>query len=169
MFTRMLPEFHEESQGKRNTFVNSATVFASAKLEQQTSTEVRVQPGRLPRILLVEDEQILRDVLVPILFSAGYDCREAASGQSAIDLLHSGTRVNLILSNMLLPKVDGWTLFLYVKQNYPKVPFVFVTAIDDSGVREAAMREGAADYLLKPFTCEELLTTVRRVLGQRAA
>ena len=91
MFTRLLPgEFHEESQRKRNTFVTSATVFASAKLEQQTSTEVRVQPGRLPLILLVEDEQILRDVLVPILFSAGYDCREAASGQSAIDLLHSG-------------------------------------------------------------------------------
>lgn len=115
---------------------------------------------------MVEDEQILRDVLVPFLFSAGFDCREAADWRAAIDLLHSGTRTNLILSNMLPPKVDGWTLFLHVKQNHPKIPFAFVTAIDDSGVREAAMREGAADYLLKPFTCEEFLATVRRALGQ---
>jgi DNA-binding NtrC family response regulator len=60
-------------------------------------------------------------------------------------------------------------LFLHVRKHYPKIPFAFVTAIDDSGVREAAMREGAADYLLKPFTCEELLSTVRRVLGQPTA
>ena len=78
------------------------------------------------------------------------------------------TRVNLILSNMLLPKVDGWTLFL-VRKHYATIPFAFVTAIDDSGVREAAMREGAVDYLLKPFTCEEFLATVRRALGHRTA
>jgi CheY-like chemotaxis protein len=53
---------------------------------------------------------------------------------------------------MLLPEVDGWTLFLHVKQRYPNIPFVFVTAIDDSSVRQAAAREGAADYLQKPFT-----------------
>jgi DNA-binding NtrC family response regulator len=70
---------------------------------------------------------------------------------------------------MFLPKVDGWTLFLHVRKRHPKVPFVFVTAIDDFSVRESAMREGAADYLLKPFTCEEFLTTVRRVLGHQAA
>jgi CheY-like chemotaxis protein len=119
------------------------------------------------RILLVEDEKIIRDVLVPLLFSAGYDCREAADGRAAVDLLNSGTRINLILSNMLLAKVDGWTLFLHVRKHYPKIPCAFVTAIDDSSVRETAMREGVADYLVKPFTYEELLTTARRVLGQQ--
>ncbi|SRR6266568_1869811 len=145
----------------------STAFTARAKAKQQTSRANPTQP--LPRILLVEDEQILRDVLVPLLFSAGYDCREAADGRAAIDLLRSGVRINLILSNMLLPEVDGWTLFLHVRRHYPDIPFAFVTAIDDDSVRQVAAREGAADYLLKPFTCEELLSTVRRGLGQPTA
>jgi DNA-binding response OmpR family regulator len=67
---------------------------------------------------------------------------------------------------MFLPTVDGWTLFLHVRKHYPKIPFAFVTAIDDSGVKDAALREGATDYLLKPFTCEEFLATVRRGLAR---
>lgn len=142
----------------------STAVTVSAKPEQQTSVEVRIQPSRLPRILLVEDEKPIRDILVLILFHAGFDCREAADGRAAMDLLRSGTRINLVLSNMLLPKVDGWTLFLHVRKYYPRIPFVFVTAIDDSCVREVAAREGAAGYLLKPFEREEFLTTVRKAL-----
>ena len=72
------------------------------------------------------------------------DSRRTSSG----DLLRSGTRINLVLSNMLLPKVDGWTLFLHVRKYHPKIPLAFVTAIDDSGVRDAAMREGAACWPL---------------------
>jgi CheY-like chemotaxis protein len=95
----------------------------------------------LPRILLVEDEQIIRDVLVPILFAAGFECREAADGRSAINLL-GGTRIDLVLSNLLLPEVDGWTLFLHVRQRYSRVPFVFMTAVRDPDVRQAAMKQG---------------------------
>lgn len=138
--------------------------LGSYSLEKETSARAQVERNQLPRILLVEDEQIIRDALVPILFAAGFDCREAADGRAAIDLLRSGTRVNLVLSNMLLPHVDGWSLFLHVRQRYPKIPFAFVTAVDDSDVRNAARREGATDYLLKPFTCEEFLATVRAAL-----
>ena len=149
--------------------MTSATVFATAKPEQETSAEARIQPNRFPRILLVEDEEIIRDVLVPILFSAGYDCREAADGRAAMDLLRSGVRINLVLSNFFLPEVDGFTLLLHVKKHYPRVQFVFVTAVWDVSLRLAAAREGAADYLLKPFTCEEFLATVQRVLRHRTA
>jgi two-component system response regulator FlrC len=79
---------------------------------------------QLPRVLLVEDEKSIRDIIVPLLFSGGFDCREAETGQSAIDLLGSGVRINLVLSNLLLPEVDGFTLLLHVKQNYPKIPFL---------------------------------------------
>jgi CheY-like chemotaxis protein len=105
-----------------------------AKTFTTTSQKWLYKPSLPPRILLVEDEETIRDVLVPLLFSAGYDCREAADGRAAIGLLRSGTRINLVLSNMFLPKVDGWTLFLHVRKYYPRIPFAFVTAIDDSGV-----------------------------------
>jgi CheY-like chemotaxis protein len=154
-----LTYWHSQMNSKMSTIIS-----VRAQPEHEASVEARIQPNRPPRILLVEDEKPIRDILVLILFQAGFDCREAADGRAAMDLLRSGTRINLVLSNMLLPKVDGWTLFLHVKQSYPKIPFVFVTAIDDSGVREVAAREGAAGYLLKPFEREEFLTTVREAL-----
>ncbi len=120
------------------------------------------------RILLVEDEKPIRDFIVPILLSAGFDCREAATGQSAIDLLKSGVRINLVLSNFLLPEVDGIRLLLYTKQNHPQIPFVFVTAIDDVAVRKEAVRGGADGFVQKPFEGKQLLAIVHRLLGRTA-
>jgi two-component system response regulator FlrC len=73
-------------------------------------------------------------------------------------------RIDLVLSNLLLPEVDGYTLLLHVKKHYPRIPFVFVTGVNDDSVKEAAMRNGAESFLLKPFRQEELLAVVRRVL-----
>jgi CheY-like chemotaxis protein len=67
---------------------------------------------------------------------------------------------------MLLLVVDGFALLMHVKQRYPRIPFAFVTAIHDAQVRDAAMREGADGYLLKPFTSEEFLAMVRNILGR---
>jgi DNA-binding response OmpR family regulator len=131
--------------------------------------DIKSQRDSLPCILLVEDEKPVRDVVASILRSAGFACCKAEDGEAAMSLLASGARISLVLSNLLLPEVDGFTLLVHVKKHYPGVPFAFVTAVNDDSVRQAAVREGAADYLLKPFTCEELLATVRRVLGRRTA
>ncbi len=138
----------------------------NAIMEQRFFSLSSVKSQQLPRILLVEDEQSVRDIVVPILLSAGFDCRESATGQSAIDLLRSGVRFNLILSNLLLPEVDGLTLLLHVKQNYPRIPFVFVTAISDAAVREEAMRNGADGFLQKPVEGDQLLAIVCSVLAK---
>lgn len=120
--------------------------------------------SNLPRVLLVEDEQTVRDIIVPWLFADGFDCREAADGGAAMDLLASGIRINLVLSNVLLPVVDGFALLMHVKQRYPRIPFAFVTAVHDSQVRDAAMERGADGYLLKPCTNEAFLKMVRNIL-----
>lgn len=152
--------------------IGSATTSSWASRIAEAGTDALTREkttlGHLPRILLVEDEKPVRDIVVPMLFSGGFDCREAADGRAAMDLLRSGTRINLVLSNLLLPVVDGWSLFMHVKGQYPKIPFAFVTAIQDAEIRRKAMKEGAADYLNKPFTCAELLTMVRRVLQERS-
>jgi CheY-like chemotaxis protein len=132
-----------------------------------TGTLAKTRPIRdLPRVLLVEDEQPIRDVIVPWLFRDGFDCREAADGRAAIDLLAGGTRVDLVLSNLLLPLVDGFELLLHVKQHFPRIPFAFVTAINDSQVRDEVMLNGADGFLLKPFTEQEFLALVRRTIGK---
>jgi CheY-like chemotaxis protein len=112
------------------------------------------------RLLLVEDEKPMRDIIVPMLLSAGFDCREAETGLSAIDLLESGVRIDLVLSNLCLPEVDGLTLLLYVKQDHPGIRFAFVTAIDDAEIRKEAMRIGADGFLQKPFKSDQLLAIV---------
>lgn len=140
-------------------------MMSTIKTETEAFAKTRANPD-LPRVLLVEDEKPIRDIIVPWLFADGFDCRESADGQAAMDLLASGIRINLVLSNMLLPCVNGFALLIHVKQRYPRIPFAFVTAIRDAQLREAAMREGADGYLLKPFTNEEFLTMVRTVLGR---
>jgi two-component system response regulator FlrC len=140
-------------------------LISSVKNETGTLAKARPNPD-LPRVLLVEDEQPIRDIIVPWLFRAGFDCREAADGRAAMELLAAETRINLVLSNLLLPLVDGFTLLLHVKQHYPRIPFAFVTAINDSQVREEVMRNGAVGYLLKPFTEQEFLALVRRTIGK---
>src|SRR5271165_3580770 len=139
--------------------VKFSRLISSVKNETGTLAKARPNPD-LPRVLLVEDEQPIRDIIVPWLFRDGFDCREAADGRAAIKLLAAGTRINLVLSNLLLPLVDGFTLLLHVKQQYPRIPFAYVTAINDSQVREEVMRNGADGYLLKPFTEQEFLTLV---------
>ena len=139
-------------------------MIPSVNSETGTLAKVILDPDR-PRVLLVEDEQPIRDIIVPWLFEDGFDCREAADGRAAMELLAAGTRINLVLSNLLLPLVDGFTLLLHVKQNYPRIPFAFVTAINDSQVREAVMRNGADGFLLKPFNKQECLELVRGTIA----
>ncbi len=143
----------------------SGDLFKSIKTETGTVAKARPNPDP-PRVLLVEDEQTIRDIIVPWLFRNGFDCREAADGRAAMELLAAGTRIDLILSNLLLPLVDGLTLLRHVKQQYPRLPFAFVTAINDSQVREETMRNGADGYLLKPFTELEFLALVRSTVGK---
>jgi CheY-like chemotaxis protein len=139
--------------------------MGTIKTETETLAKTRGNPN-LPRILVVDREQEIRDIIVSWLFSNGFDCREADDGRAAIDLLATRIRINLVLSCLLMPIVDGLTLLMHVKERYPRIPFAFVTAINDSEVREEVMRGGADGYLLKPFTREELLAMVRSVLGR---
>ena len=139
----------------------------TTKVEAQTGTLVESKSNsNLPVVLLVEDEQPIRDIIVPWLFRNGLSCREAADGRAAIDLLASGARISLVLSNLLLPVVDGFSLLLHVRERYPKIPFAFVTAVHDISVKDEAMRRGAAGYLLKPFTEDVFISFIDEVMGK---
>jgi putative nucleotidyltransferase with HDIG domain len=119
------------------------------------------------RILVVDDEEPIREVVSSTLASAQYQTRQASSGLEALALLESGEEFDLILSDLMMAEMDGIALLERAKEKFPDLPVIMVTAVYDISVALQAMRNGAYDYVLKPFEREQLLNTVRRALETR--
>src|SRR6266480_4895830 len=119
------------------------------------------------RILIVDDEETIREIVSSMLTSANFNCRQAASGMEALALLDSGEEFELMLSDLMMANLDGIGLLEKTKERFPDMPVVMVTAVHDISVALAALRNGAYDYLLKPFEREQLLATARRALENR--
>lgn len=117
---------------------------------------------RLP-VLVVEDDADLREALVDTLELSGFSVVEASDGETALDVLRREP-VGLVVSDAQMQPMDGYTLFSHVKDRYPGLPFVLMTAY---GVIERAielLRAGASHYLLKPFEPQRLIDEVERFL-----
>ncbi len=119
------------------------------------------------RIIVVDDETPVRDTICSILRQAGYECLPVNSGLDALALLRSNESVSIVLSDLIMEGMDGLTLLAKMKQEHPEIPVVMVTAVHDISVALAAIRNGAYDYLLKPFEREQLLAMVSRALETR--
>ena len=113
------------------------------------------------QILVVEDDAGLREALVDTLLLASYECTEADSGEAALIAL-SRRKFDLVISDIQMGGMSGLTLLQNIKAKYPDIPVLLMTAyatIDDA---VKAMRDGAIDYLAKPFAPEVLLNQVSR-------
>ena len=119
------------------------------------------------RILVVDDEDMIREVICSILGQAGFECRQLTSGTEALATLGADHDYSLVLSDVIMQGMDGLTLLARIRQQHPDIPVVMVTAVHDISVALAAIRNGAYDYLLKPFEREQLLAMVRRALENR--
>src|ERR1700735_496652 len=119
------------------------------------------------RILVVDDEEAIREIVCATLATSGYDCKQAGSGMEALATLNSGEEFELMLSDLMMADLDGIGLLERTKEKFPEMPVVMVTAVHDISVALAAIRNGAYDYLLKPFEREQLLNTVSRALENR--
>ena len=113
------------------------------------------------RILVVEDDNGLREALVDTLLLGGYECREVDSGERAL-LALSRQRFDMVISDIQMGGMDGLTLLANIRQQYPQVPVLLMTAYANIDGAVRAMREGAIDYLAKPFSPEVLLNQVSR-------
>jgi putative nucleotidyltransferase with HDIG domain len=119
------------------------------------------------RILVVDDEEPIREIISSMLNAAGYKTRQACSGMEALAILSSAGEFELLLSDLMMAELDGIALLERSKEKYPDMPVIMVTAVHDISVALAAIRNGAYDYLLKPFEREQLLAMVRRALEHR--
>jgi DNA-binding NtrC family response regulator len=117
------------------------------------------------RILVVDDTQSFRFMLKGYLDDAGYRVTCVASGAEALAELERGG-IDIILSDMVMPEMDGVGLLRQIRSRFAQLPFVLVTAHGTVDSAVAAMKEGADDYLLKPLNWDELLIVVQRLLEQ---
>jgi response regulator RpfG family c-di-GMP phosphodiesterase len=118
------------------------------------------------RILVVDDEALLRQVLTRLLTGAGYLCREAASAPAAIETLNREP-VDLVVSDIQMPGMDGTQLLAEVRRRWPDTGVVMVTAVSDVQTAVACLNQGALDYVGKPFQVDEVLARVRQALDKR--
>jgi putative nucleotidyltransferase with HDIG domain len=119
------------------------------------------------RILVVDDEEASRKIISSVLNAAGFSTRQACSGMEALAILSSAGEFQLVLADLIMPEFDGIALLERAKEKYPDMPVIMVTAVHDITVALAAIRNGAYDYLLKPFEREQILVMVRRALEHR--
>ncbi len=124
-------------------------------------------PATQERILVVDDEEPIREVVCSMLGAAGYPCTPAASGNEALALLASGEEFELMLSDLMMAEMRGDILLERTKEQFPDMPVIMVTAVNDISEALQAIRNGAYDYLLKPFERDQLLNTVKRALENR--
>jgi two-component system response regulator PilR (NtrC family) len=114
-------------------------------------------------ILLVEDEKLLRESLAQLLAEEGYKVTQAADGQEGYNLVLAQP-FDLVLTDIRMPRMDGVALLQHLQQLAPQTPVIVITAFGTIDSAVAAMRSGAADYLLKPVQFEDVLLRVRRAL-----
>lgn len=117
------------------------------------------------KILVVEDDNDLRAALVDTLMLSGYAVLEANCAEVALEQLARQQEVELIVSDVNMGAMSGRDLLCKVKQEYPHIPVVLITAYASISESVGAMKEGAVDYLVKPFEPEVLVQTVEKYLG----
>ncbi len=117
----------------------------------------------MAHLLIVEDDELLRDGLDAELSQAGHRVQLAEDGQQALDLLGSDTFDGIVL-DLGLPRVDGLSVLRQARQRWPALPVLVLTARDGVEDRVAGLNAGADDYLTKPFSQQELLARLHALL-----
>jgi two-component system response regulator AtoC len=119
------------------------------------------------RILVVDDDHAMRLALAESLESCGYDIVAAENGRDALDLFKEG-RFDLVITDMKMPGMNGIEVLRSVKEMSNKTPIVLITAYGTVSTAVEAMKEGAAEFIMKPFSLDDLEAVVKNVLNTAA-
>ena len=118
------------------------------------------------RILIVDDEPSIGDLLGRYLAPDGYNCRVVRSGKEALEELES-TAYHLVLADIIMPGMSGIDLLTIIRSQYPDVAVIMVTGVDDRDTGVLAVELGAYGYIVKPFERNEILINVANAIERR--
>ena len=116
-----------------------------------------------PHILLVDDESAITDNLTPFLIRSGFSVSTASNGKDALTNIET-LALDLIVTDVLMPIMDGRELLRSLRQNNNWIPVILLTQVGEAFERAMALEEGADDYINKPFEPHELVARIRAVL-----
>ena len=116
------------------------------------------------RILVVDDEASVRDIVEALLARGGYAATIAESADEALSYLQQDPTYDLVLTDIMMPGTDGLSLLDQLTTDHPSLPVVMLTAVHDIHVATNAFRRGAIDYLIKPFERAQLESVVSRAV-----
>jgi two-component system cell cycle sensor histidine kinase/response regulator CckA len=119
-------------------------------------------------VLVVDDEQGLRDLVCRTLQAEGYTTLEAAHGAEALEVMESVPEVDLVITDVVMPGVDGRELGRRVSQRWPDVPILYISAYDVNDIFRRGSPRQSAPFLQKPFPLEGLIATVRGLIRDRS-
>jgi DNA-binding NtrC family response regulator len=122
----------------------------------------------MPRILIVDDEPTILNLLNKILIGQGYDATPASNGEKALQLLQTET-FDLMISDINMTPINGMELLRKATKDWPNMGVIMLTAYGTVATAVEAMKEGAFDYITKPFKLDELVLTVQRALTYQNA
>jgi len=115
------------------------------------------------KILLVDDDPDIRELMRLYIAAEGLEVIEAGNGKEAIELLNKGA-VNLVVLDIMMPYMDGWELCREIRRRYPDLPLLMVTAKGESADKVKGFHLGTDDYVVKPFDPVELTMRVKALL-----
>ena len=124
------------------------------------------QMDRRIKILVIDDEPLMRITIQDALVGEGYEVVAAETGEKGSDLLRQN-HTDIVITDLRLPDMDGIQILREVKSSHPSTQVILITAYGSVDSAVTAMKEGATDYLTKPFAMDELLLIVKRLLRVR--
>lgn len=116
------------------------------------------------QILVVEDDRALNKTVCAFLQQNGYKAMGCLSAQEAFDAMYGGTIFDLIISDIMMPEVDGFAFAETVRDLNKEIPILFMTARDDFAAKRRGFHAGIDDYMVKPIDLEELLLRIEALL-----
>jgi two-component system, chemotaxis family, chemotaxis protein CheY len=122
------------------------------------------------RVLVVDDEPLVRQVVRMTLEKAGYDVLEAENGEKAIEVINENENplvLDVVICDIRMPKINGVEAIEYFQRQYPHVPLIVLTGYPDTNMAVSFMRHGVVDYLVKPVDAERLKAAVMEAMDQR--
>lgn len=120
----------------------------------------------MAKILLVDDDPYMMDILTAILTSEGYEIEPAGDGEEALQKI-ADVKPDVIVTDVMLPKLDGWKLCKKVKENpeTKMIPILIMTAKGEQMSELMSYESGADAYISKPFQNKDLVNSIKQLLG----
>lgn len=132
-----------------------------------TTHSSEISPDKAISILLVDDDPLVLELLSISIKSFGFEFECAYNGQEAIDILRD-QEFTMVITDMMMPKVDGMELLSHIREKYPQTAVIVVTGYTGTFSYTDVIKAGASDFISKPFNSDELEAKINRILREQS-